>query len=74
MLALIYSQPCTNQLSPNVAWTNQELFNHVNHSLETHYQPLEDIYFGDSYISGAGFGVTYSGVHILHTKVDRDGM
>lgn len=65
--------PCTNGLDENVAWTNQESFNHANFSLESKYDPLQAVYYGDSYIHEAKFGVAYSGVNVLHTKVDRNG-
>lgn len=65
--------PCTKELNLEVAWTNQELFNHANLTLATRYEPLQDVYYGDSYIREAKFGVVYIGFRVLHTKVDRNG-
>lgn len=65
--------PCTNGLDDNVVWTNQESFNHANLSLVSRYDPLQAVYYGENYIREKQFGVVYSGVDILHTKVDRNG-
>lgn len=68
-----FSLPCSDISTDDVEWTNQELFNHVNFTLDTQYHPILTQYYGETYIERSGFGVVYSGMHLLHTKVDRNG-
>ncbi|XP_053373157.1 uncharacterized protein LOC123531756 [Mercenaria mercenaria] len=68
-----YNLPCSDGTATETFWSNQELFNYVNFSMESIYQALPHMPPAPNYVTAEGFGIVDSRVRVIHTKHPRKG-